>query len=84
MGTTPDHRLAAGAVLECVDRVMEDMVGAAWAVVRPPGHHAEVSLEEFDDLGFTLNSTPLPVFWGLFFISFKVVFHYFWFFYNYF
>ena len=46
MGTTPDHRLAAGAVLECVDRVMEDMVGAAWAVVRPPGHHAEVSLEE--------------------------------------
>ena len=52
MGTTPDHRLAAGAVLECVDRVMEDMVGAAWAVVRPPGHHAEVSLEEFDDLSF--------------------------------
>ena len=35
-----------GAVLECVDWVMEDKVGAAWAVVRPPGHHAEVSLEE--------------------------------------
>ena len=29
-------------MLECVDRVMEDEVGAAWAVVRPPGHHAEV------------------------------------------
>ena len=31
-------------MLECVDQVMEDKVGTAWAVVRPPGHHAEVSL----------------------------------------
>ena len=31
--------------MECVDRVMEDEVGAAWAVVRPPGHHAEVRME---------------------------------------
>ena len=37
-------------MLECVDQVMEDKVEAAWAVVRPPGHHAEVSLEEFGDL----------------------------------
>ena len=37
-------------MLECVDWVMEDKVGAAWAVVRPPGHHAEVSSEEFGDL----------------------------------
>ena len=39
-------RLAAGGVLECVDKVLEDEVGAAWAVVRPPGHHAEVSIKK--------------------------------------
>ena len=41
-------RLAAGGVLECVDRVVEDEVGAAWAVVRPPGHHAEVRMKKLD------------------------------------
>ena len=39
-------RLAAGGVLECVDMVVEDEVGAAWAVVRPPGHHAEVRIKK--------------------------------------
>ena len=39
-------RLAAGGVLECVDKVLEDEVGAAWAVVRPPGHHAEVRIKK--------------------------------------
>ena len=43
----PELRLAAGGVLECVDSVMEDKVGAAWAVVRPPGHHAEVRMTQF-------------------------------------
>ena len=45
-----------GAVLECVDSVMEDKVTAAWAVVRPPGHHAEVRTEEFIDFSSD-NST---------------------------
>ena len=42
----PVSRLAAGGVLECVDRVVEDEVEAAWAVVRPPGHHAEVRMRK--------------------------------------
>lgn len=33
-------------MLECVDKVVEDEVGAAWAVVRPPGHHAEVRIKK--------------------------------------
>ena len=33
-------------MLECVDKVLEDEVGAAWAVVRPPGHHAEVRIKK--------------------------------------
>lgn len=36
-------RLAAGAVCEGVDQVMADPAHAVFAVVRPPGHHAESS-----------------------------------------
>ena len=48
-------RLAAGGVLECVDKVVEDEVDAAWAVVRPPGHHAEVRIKKL----VTLSSLQL-------------------------
>ena len=34
-------RLAAGACVDAVDRVMGGAHGAAFALVRPPGHHAE-------------------------------------------
>lgn len=33
--------LAAGGALTAVDLVMEDRCRVAWALVRPPGHHAE-------------------------------------------
>jgi acetoin utilization deacetylase AcuC-like enzyme len=36
-------RLAAGGLLEAVDRVMDGSVSNAAAFVRPPGHHAEAS-----------------------------------------
>ena len=39
-------------MLDCVDQVVEDKVGAAWAVVRPPGHHAEVRREQFVDISY--------------------------------
>jgi acetoin utilization deacetylase AcuC-like enzyme len=32
---------AAGAVLDAVDRVLEDEIDRAFCAVRPPGHHAE-------------------------------------------
>lgn len=32
--------LAAGAMLECVDRILEGSLDRAFACVRPPGHHA--------------------------------------------
>lgn len=35
--------LAAGGLLEAVDRVCEGEVSNAFAMVRPPGHHAEAS-----------------------------------------
>ena len=35
--------LAAGGVLEAVDRIMDGSVRNAIALVRPPGHHAEAS-----------------------------------------
>jgi acetoin utilization deacetylase AcuC-like enzyme len=35
--------LAAGGVLEAVDRIMDGSVRNALALVRPPGHHAEAS-----------------------------------------
>jgi acetoin utilization deacetylase AcuC-like enzyme len=33
-------RLAAGAVIECLDAVLDGRVDNAYALVRPPGHHA--------------------------------------------
>jgi acetoin utilization deacetylase AcuC-like enzyme len=36
-------RLAAGGFLEALDRIMDGSVGNAFALVRPPGHHAEAS-----------------------------------------
>lgn len=35
--------LAAGGLLQAIDAVMEDRVRGAFALVRPPGHHAEAS-----------------------------------------
>ena len=40
-GSLPAAWLAAGAATRAVDAVMEDEAGAAFALVRPPGHHAE-------------------------------------------
>ncbi|MEO8258313.1 MAG: histone deacetylase [Acidobacteriota bacterium] len=43
--TSPDSHeialLAAGAAIDAVERVMDGSYGAAMALVRPPGHHAE-------------------------------------------
>jgi acetoin utilization deacetylase AcuC-like enzyme len=43
--TSPDSydvaRLAAGATIGCVERVLEGTGRCAFAMVRPPGHHAE-------------------------------------------
>jgi len=43
--TSPDSydvaRLAAGATIECVEHVLEGSGRRAFAMVRPPGHHAE-------------------------------------------
>jgi acetoin utilization deacetylase AcuC-like enzyme len=36
-------RLAAGTLLECVDRVMDGRLDNAFAFIRPPGHHAEAN-----------------------------------------
>jgi len=40
-GTLQASRLAAGAACDAVDQVMEERCQRAFAVVRPPGHHAE-------------------------------------------
>lgn len=42
--------LAAGAACDAVDQVMEDRCQRAFAVVRPPGHHAE----SFRAMGFCI------------------------------
>lgn len=34
-------RIAAGGLIECVDAVLDGTVDNAYALVRPPGHHAE-------------------------------------------
>lgn len=36
-----DARLAAGGVLECTRAILKEEVSNAFAMVRPPGHHAE-------------------------------------------
>jgi acetoin utilization deacetylase AcuC-like enzyme len=41
--TWPTALLAAGGLLEAVDRIMDGSIGNAFALVRPPGHHAEAS-----------------------------------------
>lgn len=41
--TWPTALLAAGGVLEALDRIMDGSVSNALALVRPPGHHAEAS-----------------------------------------
>ena len=41
--TWPTALLAAGGLLEAVDRIMDGSVRNALALVRPPGHHAEAS-----------------------------------------
>ena len=52
-------RTAAGAVVAGVDRVLDGTVSTAFAVVRPPGHHAEFNRA----MGFCLlNNVAIGVF----------------------
>ena len=41
--TDVSARVAAGCVLQATDAVVDGEVGGSFAVVRPPGHHAEVN-----------------------------------------
>lgn len=52
-GSLRAARLAAGAVCQGVDQVMVDSQQSVFAVVRPPGHHAESS----QAMGFCLLSS---------------------------
>lgn len=49
-GSTEAALLAAGSVIEVVERVAKGDLDSAFAVVRPPGHHAEVD----EPMGFCL------------------------------
>ncbi|GAA0149502.1 histone modifying enzyme [Lithospermum erythrorhizon] len=49
-GSTEAAYLAAGSVIEVAERVAEGDLDSAFAVVRPPGHHAEVD----QPMGFCL------------------------------
>ncbi|KAG9151583.1 hypothetical protein Leryth_021902 [Lithospermum erythrorhizon] len=49
-GSTEAAYLAAGSVIEAAERVAEGDLDSAFAVVRPPGHHAEVD----QPMGFCL------------------------------
>lgn len=40
-GTIRSARFAAGALIQAVDKVMEDQYKRVFCAVRPPGHHAE-------------------------------------------
>jgi acetoin utilization deacetylase AcuC-like enzyme len=40
-GTDPIARLAVGGVISAIDAVLDGRVSNAYALVRPPGHHAE-------------------------------------------
>lgn len=40
-GTVHSALVGAGACMEAVDSVMTNAASTAWALVRPPGHHAE-------------------------------------------
>jgi acetoin utilization deacetylase AcuC-like enzyme len=42
-GSSHAARLAAGSLIECVDQVLAGQLKNAFALVRPPGHHAERS-----------------------------------------
>lgn len=49
-GTSKAAYLAAGSVIEAVDRVAKGDLNSAFAIVRPPGHHAE----QDEPMGFCL------------------------------
>ncbi|GAB4845402.1 Histone deacetylase 5, variant 2 [Ancistrocladus abbreviatus] len=49
-GSSEAAYLAAGSVIEAVDRVAKGDVNSAFAIVRPPGHHAEYD----EPMGFCL------------------------------
>ena len=52
-GSVTAARHAAGAAIACVDAVIEGWADAAFAAVRPPGHHAEAR----QAMGFCLFGT---------------------------
>ena len=66
-GSIAAARHAAGGAIAAVDSVMEGWADAAFAAIRPPGHHAEAS----QAMGFCLfNSAAIAAFharrrWGL-------------------
>ena len=54
-------RLAAGGVIACIDAVLDRTVGNAYALVRPPGHHAYAG----GGMGYCVfNNTAIGVRYG--------------------